>query len=253
MSNSQEMHDVSEPAAEVRVARWFLIFAAYLAALAVPAALLVQRLGIPWKQFYVLFDPEKTGAFILPWHQCLKLLLFAFYLSICCTFLPLPTNAIIAGISTQQMALTGELWSTALLVASVGAAASTMANLTDYHLFLLLLRHRRIGKVRDSAFGRKTIAWFNKSPFTLVTVANIVPIPVDVVRMIAATGAYPRLPFAAANYIGRFVRYFVLAAVFYVSGANAITASVIMLALAGTIGLARLAWARLRILLAGMD
>jgi membrane protein YqaA with SNARE-associated domain len=85
-------------------------------------------------------------------------------------------------------------------------------------LFTWLLRSRRIGKLRDTKLYRISAGWFERSPFFLVMLFNILPIPVDVVRMLATTYRYPRLPFAAANLVGRFIRYGVIAFMTYSLG-----------------------------------
>jgi membrane protein YqaA with SNARE-associated domain len=234
MPEQQPAQPAAPPPAEVSVGRWFVLFALYLAAMALPVALLLDDAGGSWKQLFL--EPGKHTA---PLDQGLKLLIFALYLSLCCTFIPLPTSWMVAAIATRQVALTGELWSTVLLVGLVGAAASTMANLNDYHLFTLLLRHRRIAPVRDSRVGRRAIEWFNKAPFTLLVIFNIVPIPVDVARMVAATGRYPRLPFAAANFVGRFIRCVILAGVCFLAGVGTLKATLIMLGLATVLALGR--------------
>jgi hypothetical protein len=195
--------------------RWFVIFALYLALVTLAAAVLMRQASLTsWKDLKDLF--HHPGLHTSATDQVLKLLFFALYLSLCCTFVPLPTSWMVAAIATRQVALTGALWSTALLVGVVGAAASTMANLNDYHLFSLLLRHRRIAPVRD-----------------------ILPVPVDIARIIAATGRYPRLPFAAANLAGRFIRYAVLAGVCFWVGVGTVTATLIMLIVAVVLVLGR--------------
>jgi membrane protein YqaA with SNARE-associated domain len=125
---------------------------------------------------------------------------------------------IVAAVAMKNVAVGPDVWTTTLAVAAVGAVASTMANLNDYHLFTWMLRNRRIGKLRDTKLYRVSARWFERSPFFLVTLFNILPIPVDVVRMLATTYRYGRLPFAAANFVGRFIRYAVIAFVTYSLG-----------------------------------
>jgi membrane protein YqaA with SNARE-associated domain len=144
-----------------------------------------------------------------------KLIFFGSYLSLCTTFLPLPTGWIVAAVATREAAVGSNAWTTTLLVATVGAIGSTIANLNDYHLFTWMLRSHRVAKIRHTKLYEKSAMWFSRSPFFLLVVFNIVPIPVDVVRILATTYRYPRGPFAAANFIGRFLRYAVIAFVTY--------------------------------------
>ena len=221
--------------ADVSVRRWALCFGAYVAAVALPTAWLLDRAGASWGQLFT-----QPGRFTSGPDQALKLLVFALYLSLCSSFVPLPTGWMVAAIATREVALTGQLWSTALLVGLVGAAGSTMANLNDYHLFALLLRHRRLAALRDTRLGRRSLEWFARAPFTLLVASNILPVPVDVVRVLAVTGRYGRRRFAAANFIGRFIRYTVLAGLAYAAHVGAVTATLVMLGLTVALAAARL-------------
>jgi len=168
-----------------------------------------------------------------------KLLTFGIYVSFCCTFLPLPANWIVAVVATRTLAVGTGLWDTVLLVGLVGAIASTVANLNDYHLFTWMLRHHKVAKVRYTRIYKIAARWFDKSPFFLVTVFNLLPIPVDVVRMLAATHRYPRVPFAAANFVGRFIRYGAIAYLVYSFELSVTAAMTIMLGLAVAMLLAK--------------
>jgi len=63
-------------------------------------------------------------------------------------------------------------------------------------------------------------------------VFNLLPVPVDVVRILATTHRYPRVPFAAANFVGRFMRYSLIAYLIYYFELSMMTAILIMLGLA---------------------
>ena len=220
----------------VSVKRWLAIFAAYLLVMALPAAYLLGQLGQPWQELF-----RNPGQFELPWQQLLKLMVFAIYLSVCSTFLPLPTGWIVAAIATREVALAPTMGATVMLVAAAGALGSMMANLNDYHLVTLMLRSRRIAAVRENPLVRVGAGWFAKAPFTLILIFNIIPIPVDVARMMAATTRYPLRLFAAANFIGRFIRYAVLASVAYALDITTMTAIAAMLGVAVLVAVTRLA------------
>ena len=210
--------------------RWFALYAVMLAAAG--ACLAVLLLGPAagsfdsWAQFKSS-PPE------------VKLLTFGIYISFCSTFFFLPANWIVAVVATRTLAVGTGLWDTVLLVGLVGATASTVANLNDYHLFTWMLRHHKIAKVRHTRIYKIAARWFDKSPFFLVVVFNILPIPVDVVRMLAATHRYPRAAFAAANFVGRLIRYGAIAYLVYYFELSVTTATTIMLALAVAMLLAK--------------
>ena len=110
-----------------------------------------------------------------------------FYLSLCCTFVPLPTTGIILAVGSSsaltslldflglqgpelEQALDGTMegWVRITVVAVLGGLATTMANLNEYHIFTFLLRYKRIGKVRETRLHAWAGKWFNKGPFVLL-------------------------------------------------------------------------------------
>ena len=190
----------------VSVRRWFAFYLLLVLAAGVPLVAMLSRQELSWDAWV-----NHTTRTFSASKSAVKLLGFGLYLSICCTFLPLPTGWIVAAVATREVAVTGELWSTVLLVAAVGAAASTVANLNDYHFLTWMLRSKRIARVRHSRSYQAAARWFSKGPFFILVIFNVIPIPVDIVRLLATTYRYPRVPFAAASFIGRFVRYGVIA------------------------------------------
>jgi len=196
------------------VKRWLMAYLAYLLALAVPAVVLLGQLGDGWQEPFT--SPRQF--FTAPAHHALKLLAYALYVSISCTTVPLPTGWLVAALATRDVALSASCWTTTVLVAGIGAAASTIANLHDYYVFTWMLRHRSVARVRDTKMYQKALSWFARRPFSLLVAFNVLPIPIDVVRMLAATYRYPRRPFAAANFIGRWIRYAAIAAVTFQMG-----------------------------------
>lgn len=234
----------------VSVGRWFALYAALLAVAAAVMVVLIAR--EPWPASAWLSDVKRAFRETSP---AVKLLGFGVYVSFCCTFLPLPTGWIVAAVATREAAVAAAYSNdtavvailTTLLVAAVGAVGSTVANLNDYHLFTWMLRHHRISKVRQTAGVRRAMRWFARSPFFLLVVFNLIPIPIDVIRILATTYRYPRLHFAAANFLGRFLRYAVIAFVTYRWDLGWI-AVVSLLALAVALALVRLgrsAWTRI--------
>jgi len=134
--------------------------------------------------------------------------LFA-YLSIACTFCPLPTTWII-------------LWAAAptdghglgihpLIVATGGAAATAIANLHDYYLLTFLYRYRPVRRVRQTGLYRRVAAWYNRSPFGTLAAASFLPIPIDFVRLLAISEGYDRVKFVLGSLVGRWPRYLLVA------------------------------------------
>ena len=134
--------------------------------------------------------------------------LFA-YLSLACTFLPLPTAWIV--IWAAAPAEGGGLGLDPWVVAAVGAAGTAVANMHDYYLLTFLYRYRPMRKVRTTRLYRRFAAWYGKAPFGTLAAASFLPIPVDVVRLLAISEGYSRLKFAAGSLVGRWPRYLLFA------------------------------------------
>jgi membrane protein YqaA with SNARE-associated domain len=264
-------HNVELPAGPANLAdqvclkRWFAFYILFLAlACGLAAMLLAQQTpefhrtwqGLGqftsagfWGKFKEL-GLEMRGL-IVEASPGLKLVLLVIYLAISTTFLPLPTGAMIAAVATKRMAMGA---SPALLAAELcllGAMASTIANLTDLHVYLWLLRNKKIAKVRDTRVFRWAAKWFGQKPFWIMTVVNILPIPADVpLRMLCAVYGYPRVPFAASNFIGRLLRYMVIVLLIIMIGEKYDwLAPVVLLGLAVAVGLLKIIpalWRKLR-------
>ncbi len=198
----------------VSVRRWFAFYALLLLLMGAPLVVLIAQSPFSWSQWV-----HETETVFRQTTPAIKLLGFGIYLSICCTFCPLPTGWIVAGVATREAAVAGGISGnvavvallTTVTVALVGAIGSTIANLNDYHVMTWMLRHHRIAKLRHTRTYRLSARWFAKSPFFILVLFNIIPIPVDVIRMLATTYRYPRGRFAGANFVGRFIRYAVIA------------------------------------------
>lgn len=187
-------------------------------ALLLTAAVLLLRAQLAGGQWTWSWKGQVIADNLAALSPQVKLLILGIYLSLACTFIPLNTNVVVTAVALRQAHLADSLFMTTVLVGLVGGVASTIANLNDYHVYCLLLRNRRVASVRQTRLYRGAAAWFAKSPFLLVTFFSFIPIPVDVVRMLAVTYGYPRVPFAGANFVGRFARYAALAGLTYASG-----------------------------------
>jgi len=166
---------------DISARRWIVSFAVFMAAAG--ALYMLSRGADPPARFDVL-------------------LLLLLYTSVACTFLPLPTAWIILWAARE----TGPL-----SVALVGAAGTCIANLHDYYILNYLFGLDRIGRVRDRNFYRSAVKWFERAPFLTLSAASFLPIPIDVVRILAVSTGYSRLWYTLATFTGRFPRYLLLA------------------------------------------
>jgi membrane protein YqaA with SNARE-associated domain len=201
------------PALDAR--RWALGFAAFLAAGG----------GVLWLARAALREPT------------LELLTFVLlYLSLACTFLPLPTAWIVLWAAREAGPLP---------VALVATAGTCIANLHDWHLVRALWGHRRLAALRDGPGHARAVAWFRRAPFLALAGASFVPLPVDGVRLLAASAGYPRSAFVLASFAGRFPRYLLLAVLGHeLAPSNGVILGIVVVL--GAVALARAALRRRR-------
>jgi len=127
---------------------------------------------------------------------------FFLYMTFACQFFPIP--------SLPPIAFTAKLFSP-LLVAFVGALGTCIANLNDYAILGLLFRHHKVRKIRDINTYRRLLDFFDRHSFVTLSAAAFLPIPVDVIRLLAISRAYPYWKYLGASFVGRFPRYLLLA------------------------------------------
>lgn len=147
-----------------------------------------------------------VGAIPL-WLACLG----TFYLSLANGLLPLPTMWMIMLLASDAVGLPGSPLVRVVMVATITAIATGMANLNEYHILHWALGSRTAGKVTNTRLVQWAIRWFRVSPFGILTLAALIPIPIDAIRWIAIADGYSRLRFFWAYALGRWVRYAVLA------------------------------------------
>ena len=132
---------------------------------------------------------------------------YAFYLSLCCTFFPAPTAWVVMLVASNGLALIDPPWLRVAVVSLLGGIATSMANLNEYHVFTFLLQYRQIARIRETRLYKWAAKWFAISPFTILCLISLVPVPVDVVRWLAIIYQYPRGRFFASYLVGRSLRY----------------------------------------------
>jgi len=159
------------------------------------------------------------------------------YMSIACTFFPLNTLWIVLWMATQFPA-----W----LVAVVGAVGTSVANLNDYYLLSYLFEFDRVKRLRRRRSYQRAVAWFDRAPFLTLAAFSFLPIPVDVVRLLAISRRYSRARFTAATFLGRLPRYVILAQGWRWLGLPNWAILVVVGVVAGLFLLRHVRWGRLR-------
>ncbi len=163
----------------ISAVRWFLGFAIFIAMLAL-----------------ALFWSNSTGK-----RPLTHLLFFLMYVSFACQFCPLNIIWIFIWIAREF---------NPFLIALLGSLATCVANLHDYYILTSLMRWDRLGRAKESHWYKRWAGWFSRCPFWTLVVANFLPLPIDVPRLLAISTGYNRVPFTAATFAGRYPRYLIL-------------------------------------------
>lgn len=124
------------------------------------------------------------------------------YMCVACQFFPIPT--------LPPIAFTAKIFHP-VLVAFIGAIGTCVANLNDYVILGWLFRHKKVKKIRDISTYRKLLSFFDRYAFITLSAASFLPIPVDVIRLLAISRAYSFPKYVAAAFVGRFPRYLIIA------------------------------------------
>jgi uncharacterized membrane protein YdjX (TVP38/TMEM64 family) len=98
------------------------------------------------------------------------------------------------------------------LVAAVGASGSAIASVIIYYLLTGLAKRERMRRIKDNGFVRSWQALTRKSPFLSLALFNFIPLPIEPARFSAILNKYSIARYVTAISLGRFARYFLLAA-----------------------------------------
>jgi membrane protein YqaA with SNARE-associated domain len=168
----------------------------------------VKTLGEIIRNRYLLGLAVFLGAvfgvsFLLP-PAAQALTRFFAYMSLACNTIPLPATPVVLYMGTEYP------W---IVVALVGGAATSLANLIDYEIFSTVFKTKLLKKIKDSEHSQASIRTFNRVAFPALAAVNFVVFSWDLIRLVAIAAKYPRWKYALATFIGRTARYAVLAAV----------------------------------------
>ena len=131
----------------------------------------------------------------------LELLSFFAYITISCTFIPLPTPQVIMDF--------GQRFGPAS-IAMIGGIAFCISALIDYSLVTFVFRYERVNRIKATRTYSYVSRFFDKSPFAILVVAAFTPIPVDPVKLVACAARYNRFKYILACFVGRAPRYYLL-------------------------------------------
>lgn len=141
------------------------------------------------------------GSFVLEGVWA-KVIYYMGYMSVCSTFIPLPTSPVVM--------VMGRFFSP-LIVSLVGAFGTATANLLDYAILSTVAKTRLAERTKGTYLYQFWMKLYRKVPFLALTLTNFLPIPVDFIRFISIFERYNRVWYFLASYTGRFLRYLLLA------------------------------------------
>lgn len=131
-----------------------------------------------------------------------------------------------------------------IILACIVMVGTWIAGLLDYYVFVPLLTHRAMDRIKATSGYQTAVRWFSYQPFLTLVVAGFTPIPFFIFKFIAFAVKYPIPKYLAALLVGRLPRYYLLAllgAVFDLPNWLIVGAFIIMLLLYALRGLPHLA------------
>ncbi len=197
--NQQKNHDPALPSLgipDIPSERIYIVLLTFYATM-----ILIRIFFLPGPSFFSLIKyiakpgtvPPVSGSILMD---------FFLYMCLACQFFPIPTLPPIAFMAKVFHPV---------LISAVGALGTCIANLNDYAILGWLFRNHRIRKIRDIGTYRKFLHFFDRYAFLTLVVGAFLPIPVDVVRLMAISRAYTYWKYLLATFIGRFPRYLIIA------------------------------------------
>jgi len=118
-----------------------------------------------------------------------------------------------------------------LLVAAVGTSGSAVASIIIYYLMIELSKKELMRRIENSRLIRSWRALSRKCPFLSLVVFNAIPLPIEPSRFFAIFNRYSITKYVIAISLGRFIRYFLLAALgerFQISNTTLIILTVVL-------------------------
>lgn len=129
--------------------------------------------------------------------------LFGFFsfLTISCTFLPIPTHSVVMDMGAKY----GPAY-----IAILGVIAFCISAMVDYSIVTIAFQNKRIAKIKATRTYGYVKRVFGKFSFSFIVFGAFTPFPFDPIKLVACTSRYNRFKFILACFIGRVPRYYIL-------------------------------------------
>lgn len=97
-------------------------------------------------------------------------------------------------------------------IAAAATFGSVVVSFADYAMVESMLRRSRVARqTRDSRLMQWGVKWMKRWPFGVVVAFSLLPLPISIIRVLAPVSGYPIGRYIAAQIVGRFPRFLVLA------------------------------------------
>ena len=133
--------------------------------------------------------------------QALSLLFYFSYMTVACTFLPLPTPQIVMDYGASF----GPVLSA--IIAGIGSGISVTI---DYALVTTMFRYKKIARVKETQTYRYVERLFNKAAFASLVIGSFTPIPFEPIKLLACATRYNMAKYLLSIFVGRTSRYYLL-------------------------------------------
>lgn len=123
-------------------------------------------------------------------------------MSVSCNLVPIPTFPIVLYVSHDYA-----IW----MLVFFGAVGASISAFIEYHIIDFLMRFDRIAKLKQNGKYQKYAGYFDRFSFRSIMLASLIPLPLDVIRILAITRRYSKWRYLLATFLGRIPRIFIFA------------------------------------------
>lgn len=128
-----------------------------------------------------------------------------------CTLYAIPSNSVFP-IPHEPGLLYFAKFYDPVWIAAAATFGSVVVSFADYAMVESMLRRSRLAQqTRDSRLMQWGVKWMKRWPFGVVVVFSLMPLPISIIRVLAPVSGYPIGRYIAAQIVGRFPRFLILA------------------------------------------
>lgn len=128
-----------------------------------------------------------------------------------CALYAIPSNSVFP-IPHEPGVLLFAKYDDPVWIAAAATFGSIVMSFADYAMIESVLRRSRFAQqTRDSRLMQWGVRWMRRWPFGVVVAFSLLPLPISIIRVLAPVSGYPIGRYIAAQIVGRFPRFLILA------------------------------------------